>query len=84
MAFEVMVFTQNNCPKCIEAKRKLKEAEIEYEGIDIGSIDGRVEFLMRISRQNTTPAFLLNGVEVDSVEEIIKSYNKAQIQHPRI
>ncbi len=76
MAFAVTIFTQDNCPKCIEAKRKLKEAEIEYKEIDVGSIDGRVEFLMHVSRQSTTPAFLLDGVEVDSVEEIIKSYNK--------
>lgn len=77
MAFEVTVFTQDNCPKCIEAKRKLEEVEIEYKEIDVGSVDGRVEFLMHVSRQSATPAFLLDGAEVDSVDEII---NKAQMQ----
>lgn len=81
MTFEVTIFTQDNCPKCVEAKRKFKEVKIEYKEVNVDSVDGRVEFLMRVSRQGATPAFLLDGEEVDSVEEII---NKVQLQNPKI
>ncbi len=81
MAFEVTIFTQDDCPNCIEAKRKLGEAKIEYKEVDTSTIDGRVELLMHVSRQSTTPAFLLDGEEVDSVEEII---SKSQLQNPKV
>ncbi len=68
---ELLVFTQDTCPKCDEAKKKLKEAGLEYKEIRIDSVEGRAEFALQISSISTTPAFLYKGAEYDKVEDIL-------------
>lgn len=74
---ELIVFTQECCPKCVEAKKKLETAGLSYKEINIDTVEGRAEFAMHISRSNTTPAFCLGGEEYARVEDVIKASAKS-------
>ncbi|MFQ5862764.1 MAG: glutaredoxin family protein [Candidatus Brocadiales bacterium] len=68
---ELLVFTQETCPKCDEAKKKLSDAGLKYREICIDTVEGRADFALHISKTTTTPAFLYNGVEYDKVEDVL-------------
>lgn len=68
---ELLVFTQETCPKCDEAKKKLSGAGLKYKEIRVDTVEGRAEFAMHISKTNATPAFFYNGAEYDKVEDIL-------------
>lgn len=76
MTSETIIFTQDCCPKCVEAKKKLTQAGIKYTEINVDTVDGRAEFAMNISKTNTTPAFLFRGVEYSKVEDILEVTGK--------
>lgn len=76
MTPETIVFTQDCCPRCIEAKKRLEAAGIKYTEISVDTVEGRAEFALNVSKANTTPAFLFNGVEYSSVEDILRLHKK--------
>ncbi|MCB7128600.1 MAG: glutaredoxin [Candidatus Brocadiales bacterium] len=73
---ELLVFTQETCPNCDAAKKKLKDAGLEYKEICIDTVDGRAEFALQISGITTTPAFLYDGREYNKVEDILSQHGK--------
>lgn len=75
---ELLVFTQETCPRCDEAKKKLKAAGMEYKEIRVDTIEGRAEFALHISSINTTPAFYYNGAEYRKVEDVLKQRGKQE------
>jgi len=38
MNAELLVFTQECCPKCVEAKKKLEQAGLPYKEINIDTV----------------------------------------------
>ncbi|HHT9121077.1 MAG TPA: glutaredoxin family protein [Candidatus Hypogeohydataceae bacterium YC41] len=70
---ELIVFTQECCPKCVEAKKKLGKAGLSYKEINVDTVEGRAEFALHISRSATTPAFYFKGEEYSRVEDVIKA-----------
>lgn len=73
---ELLVFTQDSCPKCDDAKKKLKDAGIAYKEVNIDTVEGRAEFALHISGINTTPAFYYNGAEYGRVEDVLNQQGK--------
>ncbi len=73
MTNSLIVFTQECCPKCSEAKEKLEKVGLSYKEINVDTMEGRAEFALHISRTNTTPAFYFNGEEYSRVEDVIKA-----------
>ncbi len=73
MTTDLIVFTQQCCPKCVEAKKKLENVGLSYKEIDVDTVDGRAEFAFYISKINATPAFYFQGEEYSSVEDVIKA-----------
>ncbi len=68
---ELLVFTQETCPKCEEAKKKLNDIGLKYREIRVDTVEGRAEFALHISKTNATPAFFYKGVEYDKLEDIL-------------
>ncbi|MEK7822100.1 MAG: glutaredoxin [Planctomycetota bacterium] len=76
MNAELLVFTQECCPKCVEAKKKLEQAGLPYKEINIDTVEGRAEFALHISKVNTTPAFYADWQEYSRVEDVINALTK--------
>lgn len=70
---DLIIFTQECCPKCVEAKKQLEKVGLPYKEINVDTVEGRAEFAFHISRTNTTPAFYFQGQEYARVEDVIKA-----------
>lgn len=73
---ELLVFTQDSCPNCDSAKKKLKDAGVEYKEINVDTVEGMAEFALHISSITTTPAFYYDGGEYSKVEDVLGQYGK--------
>ncbi|MGR3295368.1 MAG: glutaredoxin domain-containing protein [Candidatus Bathyanammoxibius sp.] len=73
---DLLVFTQETCPNCDKAKKKLKDAGVGFKEINIETVDGRAEFALHISSITTTPAFYYDGTEYDDVDAVLAQQGK--------
>ena len=69
---EILMFTQENCPKCEDAKKKLKVAGVEYKEIDVDTAEGMAEYALHINSTTVTPAFCCEGKEYDDVDKLLE------------
>jgi glutaredoxin len=78
MTNDLIIFTQDCCPKCVEAKNLLEKAGLSYKEVNVDTVEGRAEFALHISRSNSTPAFYFKGEEYSRVEDIIRASAKSR------
>lgn len=69
---EIKIFTQDGCPKCLEAKSKMFARRIAFEEVDAGTPDGRAEMLMVVNSPEL-PAFTIDGIQ-GSLDDVLNAF----------
>ena len=70
---KIKVYSTSMCPWCIKLKEFLKEKNIEFENIDVGSDQKSAEEMVKKSGQMGVPVTEING-------KIIVGFDKEAIQ----
>jgi len=70
---KVKVYSTPTCSFCIKAKQFLKDNNVEFEDIDVGSDQQKAEEMVNISGQMGVPVLSING-------EIIIGFDKEKIK----
>jgi len=61
MAVELLVYTSHWCPDCRVAKRFLDKHKISYKEVDIESVPGAAEEVVRRTGKRAIPQFVIDG-----------------------
>ncbi len=61
---ELLVYTSAWCPDCRVAKRFLEKHQIQYKEIDIESVPGAAEEVIRRTGKRAIPQFVIDGTWV--------------------
>ena len=64
----ITVYTRDNCPNCVSAKRILKAANLKYIDVDITVGDRMVNFLKEFPDARQMPQIFINDQRVGGVE----------------
>ncbi len=72
MAEKVTVYSTPTCPYCIRVKQFLKENNIEFEDIDVGTNQEKAQEMIQKSNQMGVPVVDIDG-------EIITGFDKEKI-----
>jgi glutaredoxin len=67
---EVIIFTTNSCPKCIEIKSLLQKKGIEYKEFNVEEPDGLAELAMLGIGVQSVPVLVWNGETFTDIKEI--------------
>ena len=70
---KIKVYSTSMCPWCIKLKEFLKEKNIEFENIDVGSDQKSAEEMVKKSGQMGVPVTEING-------KIIVGFDKEEIE----
>ncbi len=58
---QVQVYTKQNCPYCLSAKRLLQRKGVSFEEIDVENDEAKRAWLVEASGQRTVPQIFVDG-----------------------
>ena len=64
----ITVYTRDNCPNCVSAKRILEAANLKYVDVDIQLGDRLANFLKEFPDARQMPQIFINDQRVGGVE----------------
>ena len=64
----VTIYTRDNCPNCVSAKRILEAANLKYVDVDIQLGDRLANFLKEFPDARQMPQIFINDQRVGGVE----------------
>jgi len=73
MSKNVRIYTTPTCPYCIKAKQFLKDHNIQFENIDVGSNQEKAQEMINKSGQMGVPV-----IEIE--DQIITGFDKPKIE----
>ena len=64
----ITIYTRDNCPNCVSAKRILKAANLKYVDVDITVGDRMASFVKEFPDARQMPQIFINDQRVGGVE----------------
>ncbi len=65
-----IVYTKNDCPYCVEAKKLLTAKDIAYTEVVIGEDILREDFISLFPEQKTVPMIIMDGVKYGGYDKL--------------
>ncbi len=66
----IQVYSKQNCPYCVQAKRLLDKKGIPYEEIDVEGDDAKRLWLVEVTGQKTVPQIFADGRSLGGFSDI--------------
>ena len=70
MQTNVVIYTKDNCPYCVQAKRLLEEKGKAYTEINIGRDIRRDDFMSLFPNVRTVPFIIIDGDEIGGFDKL--------------
>lgn len=70
MSSKVIIYTKDNCPYCVQAKRLLEQKDKEYKEINIGRDIRRDDFITLFPSVKSVPHIIINGDEIGGFDKL--------------
>jgi len=67
---KVTIYTKDHCPYCHLAKELLTARQVAFEEIRIDLDDGKLDEMMRLSKQRTVPQIVINGQPIGGYDDL--------------
>ena len=75
----ITIYTRDNCPNCVSAKRILEAANLKYVDVDIQLGDRLANFLKEFPDARQMPQIFINDQRVGGVEGLKVALRKLGI-----
>ena len=66
----VIIYTKDNCPYCVQAKQLLTAKNKSYQEMKIGSDLTREDFISLFPNVKTVPHIIINGDEIGGFDKL--------------
>jgi len=80
MKHRVVIYTKDNCPYCVHAKKLFSEKNESYQEMKIGVDLTREEFLEIFPDVRTVPFIIIDEERIGGYDRLIEYYNRPE-QH---
>lgn len=70
MPNKATIYSKDNCPYCVQAKRLLEEKGKEYTEINIGRDIRRDDFMSLFPNVRSVPFIIINGEEIGGFDKL--------------
>jgi glutaredoxin 3 len=70
MQNKVTIYSKDNCPYCVQAKRLLEEKGKSYKEINIGRDIRRDDFMSLFPNVRTVPFIIIDGDEIGGFDKL--------------
>ena len=76
----ILIYTKDNCPFCVQAKNLFTNKGEQYIEKKIGKDITREEFMESFPDVRTVPFIIIDGEEVGGYDRLVEYYNRPE-QH---
>ena len=81
MSVKAIIYTKDNCPYCVQAKRLLEEKGKEYIETNIGRDIRREDFISLFPSVKTVPHIIIDGEQIGGFDKLTEWLNTPAGRH---
>jgi glutaredoxin 3 len=78
MSKNVVIYTKDNCPYCVQAKNLFTNKGQQYTEMKIGLDLTREEFMSLFPEVRTVPYIIIDGEKVGGYDKLIEWYDRPE------
>lgn len=67
---EVIIYSTNNCPYCVNAKRLLDKKGVNYQEINIEQDQAQREIMIQKAQRQTVPQIFINDKHIGGCDDL--------------
>ena len=76
----VVIYTTNNCPYCIAAKKLLNELNAKFEEVHIDGDDALREKMIKLTGKRTVPQIIIGDKSVGGFDDLSALHKSGTLQ----